>query len=691
MATNKLWAIARGGGFIIGIVVMATFGGWYLFSRTSIADTGSTRPPNATTMGEFDPKSTSDPVRDAWRELHEGVVISEIVARENPTNGSVRGQFVELYCPESSAVALPRDLSGWKIESSSGAVFVMPTGTQILPGRMLVVDFAGGLVAARVEPWYGATVVTTRGFLNNFTTSATADGLDGCIVLRSSDGTIRDGVVWGRSELSVSRLALRPALVASGRWKAKDFVRMTFLPHVGDYGIARTQPDVANERSSIQWAEGNNVGPTPGAPDTVRPSDVRLRGTVVNASGAPIPNAAVSVLGGPEVTSGTDGRFEFAAMLSGTLDLRASASGYLPCFRSVRKSPFESVDISLTLSLAGGPNAVAAVVPPSGTTVTSPMGDFEVHFPAGFVSKATAIQIFPVRSDGQPQLGTSIAVADCLDGQADGIVTAFESTGGVFIEPAITSATPGVTARVRIKAPVNPVSVWAAGDVVLVETISPEGMVDRHADGQLVALATGLFAEVHVPHFCFVAPQKPMKIVDQNGTTKYLRIDKTLTTMDCDDDGVVDFRDTFIGSYALCPQESIALTLQAAWEIRAETTEGWQVGGEISGAPGWLAKLVADGSVKISGGYTTSQTTGQSISTQLGSTFTAIGNGANNDQQEVNIYVRYRRVEGWLSDGPCIGQSGCASHAEQLRTAKPNVVLMIPIGYGTTRTVIGHC
>ena len=99
-----------------------------------------------------------------------------------------------------------------------------------------------------------------------------------------------------------------------------------------------------------------SVAPTVATTDSTAPSAVRLgsatvRGRVTTATGAPLPNAIVRVLGsGSTVRSGANGDFRVTDAIAGTQTIEARAIGYSPVRRTVRLRNSEASDITLALA-----------------------------------------------------------------------------------------------------------------------------------------------------------------------------------------------------------------------------------------------------------------------------------------------------------------------------------------------------
>jgi hypothetical protein len=87
------------------------------------------------------------------------------------------------------------------------------------------------------------------------------------------------------------------------------------------------------------------------AAPVVRRGSAAVRGRVMTAAGAPLPNAIVRVLGsGSAVRSGSAGEFRVTDAVAGTQTIEARAIGYSPIRRTVRLRTTEVAEITLSLA-----------------------------------------------------------------------------------------------------------------------------------------------------------------------------------------------------------------------------------------------------------------------------------------------------------------------------------------------------
>lgn len=124
------------------------------------------------------------------------VIINEVLA--DPASGSAgdangdgtRSATADEFIEFVSASATPIDLSGWAVADDFGTRFVFPAGTQLIPGRAVVV-FGGGN-AAKVRDFKGlyGTLAFLSGGLGLSNTGDT-------VKLVRPDGSLSDSVTYG--------------------------------------------------------------------------------------------------------------------------------------------------------------------------------------------------------------------------------------------------------------------------------------------------------------------------------------------------------------------------------------------------------------------------------------------------------------------------------------------------------------
>jgi hypothetical protein len=151
------------------------------------------------------------------------LMINEFLADPGPElDGDANGdgqrsatedEFIELV----SLSASPLDLSGWFVQDGFGTRFVFPQGSELIPGRALVL-FGGGNPEAVADLWtaVGALVFVSTGLgLNN-------DG--DTISVVAPDGTVVDSVTFG-PEAAIDRSMTRAV---------EGYPDGLFIPHPGE-------------------------------------------------------------------------------------------------------------------------------------------------------------------------------------------------------------------------------------------------------------------------------------------------------------------------------------------------------------------------------------------------------------------------------------------------------------------------
>lgn len=679
---NSFDAVASGvlgvdGSYVVNIPVpnSVLFTGVNLFGQCVVFDPGASQGVSAT-AGAFVHQAPWDPAQtQRVRPSLSGVVISELVSLPNFTVGMVGGQFIELYNRNFRATSEALDLSGYVLESQNGSNYTIPSGTTLEGEAFLVIDLANGDILPHVAPGT-ATLQTT--FDNNFFPTTNSYS---ALALRNSFGVIVDAVIWGLP----STTGLGAEITSTGEWSGVG-IASTFFPGYGDIGFARRNLHAVDVNTRAQWAEGNNVGPTPGTVYNPQASLNTLFGTVRDNLGNPISGASISLIGTSlTATTNASGRFSIASLAPGAYQVHVTKAGYAPVWQVVPyKSALRSEFFYAQMSPEAG-NSVTQSIGPAGGTIVDPNGNFEITFPPNFLTTTTSIKATWLPPRFAPDTQCTVA-REALFAQS----VLRQTIGSVHVEPHLEPpAGSGLTAQVKLKfaAPFQGRAVQ--GDAVQAEITSDSGSCDAVMGGSLTSVNGTLFAVLGVPHFSTVTGYHEIK---SPSGKKYLFMVGERTS-DVNGDGTVDILDSTPDCVTLCPGDSSTTSVERSVEVTTAAGGNWEVNGEAGASveSGALTALIAKGEagVKFGGKFARDHNSSSATSMTFSQSITREYNGSNNDKQEKCVYVYYQALEIWAQGSYCPGHKRPFSKNGDL--LPPDLIVLVPVGYDIVTKVIGHC